>query len=95
MLIVELTSSLTPVESQSRADRDTRDPAVLSTTQQALMTETHRDIGESVEGGSFKSAPLRAAANLMPESAELRVESIRDIPLYDGDLEAAKGRPDT
>ena len=52
-------------------------------------------ISGSLWRGSFKSAPLRAAANLMPESAELRIESIRDIPLYDGDLEAAKGRPDT
>jgi NAD(P)H-dependent FMN reductase len=29
----------------------------------------------------------------MPQGAEMIVQSIRDIPLYDGDLEAAQGIP--
>lgn len=48
----------------------------------------------SLRRGSFNSALLRAAAELMPEGTELRIESIRSIPLYDGDLEAAEGIPD-
>jgi chromate reductase len=48
----------------------------------------------SLRRGSFNTALLRAAADLMPEGAELRIESIRDIPLYDGDVEATKGIPE-
>jgi NAD(P)H-dependent FMN reductase len=36
---------------------------------------------------------LRAAAAAMPEGSSLQMESIRDIPLYDGDVEAAQGIP--
>jgi NAD(P)H-dependent FMN reductase len=48
----------------------------------------------SLRQGSFNSALLRTAAGLMPEGAELVVGSIRGIPLYDGDLEAAEGIPE-
>lgn len=41
----------------------------------------------SLRRGSFNSALLQAAVRLRPE--QLRAASIRDIPLYDGDLEAA------
>ena len=47
----------------------------------------------SLRQGSFNSALLRAAVGLMPADVELRIASIRGIPLYDGDLEAAEGVP--
>jgi chromate reductase, NAD(P)H dehydrogenase (quinone) len=47
----------------------------------------------SLRRASFNSALLRAAAELMPEGAELAIGSIRDIPLYDGDVEAEDGIP--
>lgn len=51
-------------------------------------------ISGSLRQGSFNSALLRAATGLMPEDAELAVETIRGIPLYDGDVEAAEGIPE-
>ena len=47
----------------------------------------------SLRQGSFNSALLRAAAGLMPADVELRIASIRGIPLYDADVEAAEGIP--
>ncbi len=51
-------------------------------------------ISGSLRQGSYNSALLRAAQGMMPEGAELVAGSIRGIPLYDGDLEAAEGIPD-
>src|SRR5882724_4917868 len=48
----------------------------------------------SLRQGSFNSALLRAAAQLMPDGAELAIATIRGIPLYDGDVEAAEGIPE-
>lgn len=48
----------------------------------------------SLRQGSLNSALLRAAADLMPEGAELTIGSIRGIPLYDGDVEASEGIPE-
>jgi chromate reductase, NAD(P)H dehydrogenase (quinone) len=45
-------------------------------------------ISGSLRRASYNSALLRAATRLMPADAQLAVASIRDIPLYDGDLEA-------
>ena len=45
-------------------------------------------ISGSLRRGSYNSALLRAATRLMPPEATLEVASIRDIPLYDADLEA-------
>jgi NAD(P)H-dependent FMN reductase len=38
---------------------------------------------------------LRAAASMMPAESELRIESIAEIPLYNGDDEASTGVPPT
>jgi chromate reductase len=51
-------------------------------------------ISGSARRGSFNSALLRHAAASMPDGAELRVESIAAIPLYNGDDEAARGVPE-
>ncbi|WP_445500487.1 NADPH-dependent FMN reductase [Microvirga sp. G4-2] len=48
----------------------------------------------SLRQASYNSALLRSAAGLMPEDSELVVETIRGIPLYDGDVEAAEGVPE-
>jgi NAD(P)H-dependent FMN reductase len=49
----------------------------------------------SLRRGSYNSALLRAAVKLMPPGSELRVASIAGVPLYDGDMEAAQGIPET
>ncbi|PVE22325.1 NADPH-dependent FMN reductase [Microvirga sp. KLBC 81] len=48
----------------------------------------------SLRQASYNSALLRSAAGLMPEDSELVIETIRGIPLYDGDVEAAEGIPE-
>jgi len=50
-------------------------------------------IAGSLRAGSFNAALLRAAAEECPAPARLEIESIRGIPLYDGDVEAAQGVP--
>jgi NAD(P)H-dependent FMN reductase len=50
-------------------------------------------ISGSTRRGSYNAALLRAAAASMPSGAELRIESIAAIPLYNGDDEAATGIP--
>jgi len=47
----------------------------------------------SLRKGSFNSALLRAAAELMPEGSILEIGTIEGIPLYEGDLEAEHGLP--
>src|SRR3990172_6492588 len=47
----------------------------------------------SLRRGSYNSALLRTAAGLVPAGSMLDIASIRDIPLYDGDLEAEHGIP--
>jgi NAD(P)H-dependent FMN reductase len=47
----------------------------------------------SLRRGSFNSALLRAATELMPEGGVLSIATIRGIPLYDADVEAADGVP--
>ena len=51
-------------------------------------------ISGSLRKASFNTALLNAAASLMPEGATLEIGSIRGIPLYDGDVEAASGIPE-
>jgi NAD(P)H-dependent FMN reductase len=50
-------------------------------------------IAGSLRSGSFNAALLRAAVEECPPEATIEVESIRGIPLYDGDVEAAEGIP--
>jgi NAD(P)H-dependent FMN reductase len=49
----------------------------------------------SLRSGSLNSSLLRAAVAQMPAGATLEVGSIKGIPLYDGDVEAAQGLPAT
>jgi chromate reductase, NAD(P)H dehydrogenase (quinone) len=51
-------------------------------------------ISGSLRRGSYNSALLRAATQLMPPESTLEVASIRGIPLFDGDVEA-QGIPAT
>jgi NAD(P)H-dependent FMN reductase len=48
----------------------------------------------SLRQGSYNTALLRAAAELMPSGAELAIHTIHGIPLYDADAEAAEGIPE-
>jgi NAD(P)H-dependent FMN reductase len=48
----------------------------------------------SLRAGSLNSSLLRAAAGEMPKGVSLEIGSIKGIPLYDGDVEDAKGLPD-
>ena len=48
----------------------------------------------SLRAGSYNAALLRAAAELAPAAGiAIEIASIRGIPLYDGDVEAASGIP--
>lgn len=47
----------------------------------------------SLRRGSYNSALLRTAAALAPAGSTIEIAAIRDIPLYDGDLEADHGIP--
>lgn len=44
-------------------------------------------ISGSLRSGSYNTALLRAAIELAPEGLRVEPASIRDIPIYDGDLE--------
>ncbi len=50
-------------------------------------------ISGSLRTGSLNSALLRAAAEAMPEGAEMNIGTIEGIPLYNGDLEDKEGIP--
>lgn len=49
-------------------------------------------ISGSLRRESFNTSLLRAAVSLVPDGT-IEIASIRDIPLYDGDVEAADGIP--
>lgn len=50
-------------------------------------------ISGSLRTRSLNAALLRAAAGLAPAGTTIAIESIRGIPLYDGDVEASTGIP--
>jgi chromate reductase, NAD(P)H dehydrogenase (quinone) len=50
-------------------------------------------VGGSLRRGSFNLMLLRAIADAMPPGVIVEIASIRDIPLYDADLESAGGIP--
>jgi NAD(P)H-dependent FMN reductase len=50
-------------------------------------------ISGSLRFGSLNSALLRAASELAPAGFTVEIASIRDVPLYDGDLEQSSGIP--
>lgn len=50
-------------------------------------------VSGSLRRGSFNTALLRAAAELMPPGSELRTETIEGIPLYNADVESTDGIP--
>lgn len=58
-----------------------------------MNTTTIIAISGSLRKASFNTALLRAAAERAPAGTRVEVASIADIPLYDGDLEAAHGIP--
>jgi len=47
----------------------------------------------SLRRASFNTALLRAAEGLMPAGSELSARTLHGIPLYDGDVEATQGIP--
>lgn len=47
----------------------------------------------SLRKASFNAGLLRAAAEVAPDGVTIAIGSIRDVPLYDADLEAAEGLP--
>jgi chromate reductase len=47
----------------------------------------------SLREKSYNSTLLRAAAALMPSDVRLEIDTIKGIPLYDGDIEDREGMP--
>ena len=50
-------------------------------------------ISGSLRAGSFNTALLRNAADLLPAGSTLEVATLHGVPLYDGDAEAKDGIP--
>jgi chromate reductase, NAD(P)H dehydrogenase (quinone) len=57
------------------------------------MVTTLVGISGSLRKGSYNTALLRTAATLMPDGSKLVIGDIKNIPLYDGDVEASTGIP--
>jgi chromate reductase len=52
-------------------------------------------ISGSLRRGSFNTALLRNASDLLPAGVSLDIHTLHGIPLYDGDVEAEHGLPET
>jgi len=57
------------------------------------MPKTVVGISGSLRNGSLNTMLLRAAQELAPADVKLEIASIRDVPLYDGDVELEHGIP--
>lgn len=57
------------------------------------MTKTILGLSGSLRRASFNTGLLRAAAGLAPAGVKVDIGSIREVPLYDGDLEKSDGLP--
>lgn len=57
------------------------------------MPKTIIGLSGALRHGSFNTALLRAARDLAPDDLKVEIASLRDVPLYDGDLEAERGVP--
>ncbi len=51
-------------------------------------------ISGSLRAGSYNTLLLRAAIRRAPQGTTVELGSIKDIPLYDGDVESASGVPE-
>jgi chromate reductase, NAD(P)H dehydrogenase (quinone) len=58
-----------------------------------MTTTTVIGLSGSLRQGSYNSALLRAMAELTPPELTIDIQSIRGIPLYDGDVEKSDGIP--
>src|SRR5688572_15968702 len=47
----------------------------------------------SLRRGSYNAALLRAAADMAPAGSRIEIETLAEIPLYDGDVESKDGIP--
>jgi NAD(P)H-dependent FMN reductase len=52
-------------------------------------------ISGSLRRGSYNTALLKAAASLLDVGTDLEIATLHGIPLYDGDVEASEGVPQT
>lgn len=59
------------------------------------MTTKILGLSGSLRRASINAGLLRAAAEVAPESVTIDIGAIRDVPLYDGDLERSEGLPDS
>jgi NAD(P)H-dependent FMN reductase len=57
------------------------------------MPKTVVGISGSLRNGSLNTMLLRAAQELAPAEVKVEIASIRDVPLYDGDVELEHGIP--
>ena len=57
------------------------------------MPKTVVGISGSLRNGSLNTLLLRAAQELAPADLKVEIVSIRDVPLYDGDVELEHGIP--
>lgn len=57
------------------------------------MTKTILGLSGSLRRASFNAGLLRAASEVALDGATIEVGSVRDVPLYNGDLEQASGLP--
>jgi NAD(P)H-dependent FMN reductase len=65
----------------------------MTTSTTTSTPKTIIGIAGSTRTGSFNASLLRAAESLAPASLRIEIASIKDVPLYDADVEAKDGLP--